>query len=261
MLKTRVITALVLLGVFLVLLFVLPAQLTALLFAAAAALAGWEWAGLLRAGAAARIAFGMLIGVSCLGLWLVPQSFPALWLLSGAFWLAVVPFWLARRWQPGVLGWLVGWIVLVPTWAALVDLHGRGPWLLFLALALAPAADIAAYFAGRAWGRHKLAPAISPGKTWEGVVGAVVGVSVYALAASPFLSQLQDVPLPMLLAFLLPLTGLSIVGDLFESLLKRQAGIKDSSQLLPGHGGILDRIDSQTSTLPLIALCLHWMAQ
>jgi len=116
-------------------------------------------------------------------------------------------------------------------------------------------ADIAAYFAGRAWGRHKLAPSISPGKTWEGVGGAVVGVMAYgvggALVAgiSP-LAKLVWAPL------LVALTAVSIVGDLFESMIKRQAGVKDSSNLLPGHGGFLDRLDSQTSTLPLAALIL-----
>jgi phosphatidate cytidylyltransferase len=122
-------------------------------------------------------------------------------------------------------------------------------------------ADVAAYFAGRRFGRHKLAPSISPGKTWEGVAGAVVGVVIYGLAVLIASPLKQHVPLNMILMvlLLLLLTALSVAGDLFESLLKRQAEIKDSSQLLPGHGGVLDRIDSLTSTLPIVALLvLQW---
>jgi phosphatidate cytidylyltransferase len=126
------------------------------------------------------------------------------------------------------------------------------------AMALVWVADIAAYFAGRAFGRRKLAPAISPGKTWEGVAGAVVGVLAYGGAVFNFSPLAGKLPLsvPLLALLLVTLTAVSVMGDLFESLLKRQAGIKDSSQLLPGHGGVLDRIDALTSALPLSALIL-----
>lgn len=264
MLKARVITALFLVAGFLAVLFLLPAGAVALVFAIIAALAGWEWAGLLLAGRRARIGFGIVVLLSCLALWLLSSrsltGFPLLWLVAAFFWLFVAPFWLARRWQPGCMGYPVGWILLVPTWAALVDLHARGPWLLLATMALVWVADIAAYFTGRTCGRHKLAPGISPGKTWEGVAGAVVGVAAYGMAAAPALPQLHGIGWPVLIGWLLLLTAIGIVGDLFESLVKRQAGLKDSSQLLPGHGGILDRIDSQTSTLPLVALGLYWMA-
>ena len=129
------------------------------------------------------------------------------------------------------------------------------------AMALVWMADVAAYFAGRRFGRHKLAPSISPGKTWEGVGGAVLGVVIYGLVvliASP-LKHHVPANMALMVLLLLVLTALSIAGDLFESLLKRQAEIKDSSQLLPGHGGVLDRIDSLTSTLPIVALLvLQW---
>lgn len=262
MLKARVVTALFLIAGVLAVLFLLPGVAAGLVFALAAMLGGWEWAGLMKAPTRSRVMFAALVLLSCLVLWTQPaHSFPLLWILAALFWLLVAPFWLARRWQPGTSGYVVGWLLLVPTWAALVSLHGRGPELLLAAMALVWVADIAAYFTGRAFGRHKLAPAISPGKTWEGVAGAVLGVLLYGLAIGPVLPVVQDAETVVLAGFLLLLTALSIVGDLFESLLKRQAGMKDSSQLLPGHGGILDRIDSLTSTLPLVALGLYWMAR
>ena len=124
-------------------------------------------------------------------------------------------------------------------------------------------ADIAAYFSGRRFGRHKLAPAISPGKTWEGAVGAGVGVLAfgYAVALHGGLALPLQAGWPGLAPLLVAYTALSIIGDLFESLLKRQAGLKDSGTLLPGHGGILDRIDSLTSTLPLAGLAALWLAR
>lgn len=259
MLKARVITALFLVAGFLAVLFLLPPVAAGVVFALVAALGGWEWAGLMQAGARSRILYGALVFGLCLLFWTSPQQgFPLLWALAALFWLVFAPLWLARQWSAACA--TVGLVVLLPTWAALVALHGRSPVLLLAVMALVWVADIAAYFTGRAFGKHKLAPAISPGKTWEGVAGAVVGVLAYGMAVAPFLPVVRDVDRFALAAFLLLLTALSIAGDLFESLLKRQAGIKDSSQLLPGHGGILDRIDSQTSTLPLVALCLYWMA-
>jgi phosphatidate cytidylyltransferase len=261
MLKARVVTALFLVAGFLAVLFLMPAPAVASVFAIIAALAGWEWAGLMKVGRRSRIVFGGFVLLSCLLLSVQPTTgFPLLWLVATFFWLLITPFWLARRWQLGCMGYVVGWLLLVPTWAALVDLHGRSPLFLLAVMALVWVADIAAYFTGRAFGRRKLAPAISPGKTWEGVAGACVSVIAYGLAVSFVLPQVQSVDRLALAGFLLLLTAFSVVGDLFESLIKRQAGMKDSSQLLPGHGGILDRIDSQTSTLPLVALSLYLIA-
>lgn len=261
MLKARVITALLLVAGFLGVLFWLPTLVAIAVFAGVTALAAWEWGGLVCAGRRSRLLFAALVLLTCLVLWWqAAGSFPLLWSLAALFWAGVVPFWLASRRAAGRFGYLVGWIVLVPTWAALVDLHGRGPWLLLAVMALVWVADIAAYFAGRSFGKHKLAPAISPGKTWEGVAGAVLGVLLYGWLATPSLPAVAGVPLPALVVTLLLLTAFSILGDLFESMLKRQAGLKDSSQLLPGHGGILDRIDSLTSTLPLAALALQVLA-
>jgi phosphatidate cytidylyltransferase len=119
-------------------------------------------------------------------------------------------------------------------------------------------ADIAAYFAGRRFGKHKLAPRISPGKTWEGVLGGMLGVSLYVLMVWSFSASVhQLVSLPVILLASWFWVALAVVGDLFESAIKRQAGVKDSGSLLPGHGGLLDRIDALTSTLPLAVLALQ----
>jgi phosphatidate cytidylyltransferase len=263
MLRARVITALFLAAGFLAVLFLLPYPLVGFIFAVIAALAGWEWAGLLNSGKAespVRLLFAALILLFCVVLWVMPDDYsPLLWSLSVLFWLCLAPVWLARGWRPGLTGYGVGLVLLVSTWAALTALYAHGPFVLLAVMALVWVADIAAYFTGRAFGRHKLAPAISPGKTWEGVAGAVVGVLLYGLCVHVYLPEAQDWAWLPFFALLLLLTALSIVGDLFESLIKRQANLKDSSQLLPGHGGILDRIDSQISTLPLAALTLYFL--
>lgn len=264
MLRTRIITALALLAGFLFIVLLLPKPAVAAVFGVVAGLLAWEWAGMMAIDRAGRFLFAGVVLVSCLAAYNQPDfAFPKLWLVSALFWLVVAPLWLWRRWPMSandIAGYAAGWLLIVPTWSAMVALQDRSPWWLFAAMALVWVADIAAYFAGRAFGRHKLAPAISPGKTWEGVVGAIVGVFVYGFGAalvagiSP-LDNLRWMPL------LVVLTGVSIIGDLFESLVKRQAGLKDSSNLLPGHGGFLDRLDSQTSTLPLVALIVFGVSR
>lgn len=262
MLKARVVTALCLIAALLGILFFLPSSLAAPFFAVVAALGAWEWAGLMRAVPRARLAFAALVLLSCLGLQgCAAEVFFLLWMAAAAFWFLIAPLWLADYRAPGKFAYPVGWLLLVPTWAALVALHERGPQWLLAAMALVWVADSAAYFAGRTFGRHKLAPAISPGKTWEGVAGALLGVVVYGLAIHSGLPFPGGLGIVGFVAFLLLLTAFSIVGDLFESMVKRQAGMKDSGTLLPGHGGILDRIDSLTSALPLAALGLHWMGR
>jgi phosphatidate cytidylyltransferase len=186
-------------------------------------------------------------------------------LLSSAFWIVAAPAWLAKKARPSPLTCaIVGWLVMWPTWFAFVVLRDASPWLLLAIAAVVWVADIAAYFAGRRFGKRKLAPAVSPGKTWAGVYGALVGVAVYG-AALAWLANSRPTPLSGLfggsagiavIACMLVLAALGIVGDLFESWMKRGAGLKDSSSLLPGHGGILDRIDALTSTLPVAAFAL-----
>jgi phosphatidate cytidylyltransferase len=189
------------------------------------------------------------------------------------FWVIVAPLWLRFRWRPknALVLAATGWIVIFPTWFALIvhRPHEGEPFNLLLLMALVWVADIAAYFTGRTFGRHKLAPSVSPGKTWEGVAGALLGAVIYALlcfAAIRHFGIAENVGLtsavPTVIAAFLILALLSIVGDLFESWMKRGAGLKDSSNLLPGHGGLLDRIDALTSTLPtapFVLLAVQWL--
>ena len=263
MLKARIITALVLVTALGLILFVMPPIAAGLAFAVIAATAAWEWAGLMKQDMPARYLDGGSILFCCWQLTAnLSQLVPILFGLATVFWLLVVPLWFRYKWTLAgndMFGYLLGALVILPTWAAMVALHAVDTWLMLGVMALVWVADIAAYFAGRAFGRRKLAPNISPGKTWEGVAGAVVGVLVYGglvLSLSPLGGKLP-LSWPVLAALLLVLTAVSVMGDLFESLLKRQAGIKDSSQLLPGHGGVLDRIDALTSTLPVAALILY----
>jgi phosphatidate cytidylyltransferase len=171
------------------------------------------------------------------------------------FWVIVAPIWLARgvSLQHRIALLAAGFIVLVPAGLALAAL---APLQVLAVLVLVWVADTAAYFVGRKWGRRKLAPSISPGKTWEGAWGGIGGALAYAIICGGLAGGVAWVPLVAGAALL---AVLSIVGDLFESAAKRQAGVKDSGTLLPGHGGILDRIDSATATLPLAALLLPWI--
>jgi phosphatidate cytidylyltransferase len=230
--------------------------------------AGHEWGGLAGYGSRGRWIFcgGLVLSALAIG-WAVTRG-PAgvsgagveraLYGVSCIFWILVAPAWLARGWRVRnpLAAAVVGWIVLVPTWLALARLQADPAQLLQL-LAIVWLADTAAYGAGRAWGRHKLAPRVSPGKTWEGVAGAAAAVAVYYVVLSaleparPWSSGWAG-----MLVFA-GVTAMSIVGDLFESLMKRQAGVKDSGTLLPGHGGVLDRIDGLLAALPFAALLLR----
>ncbi|NTV09637.1 MAG: phosphatidate cytidylyltransferase [Zoogloea sp.] len=276
MLKVRVLTALALLAGLLAALFLLPAAGWLVFAALIGTAAAWEWGGLVGFSTTLRAVYSALIGGACLACGLAAgldqahgamasQGLIALFGASVLFWLACVPFWLARRWHLGnpAAAALVGLLVLLPPSLAIAQLRLFGPWVLLGVLAAVWVADISAYFTGRAFGRRKLAPNISPGKSWEGAFGAGVGVVIYGLIVVAALSGPGYLDLPHLGGWTLALvilTCVSIIGDLFESLLKRQAGVKDSGKLLPGHGGILDRIDSLTSTLPLAGLAASWLA-
>lgn len=265
MLKERVITAILMLLVLVPAMLWLPQAGWALLTAGVIALGAWEWGALAAFSEAARKLYGGCLFVLMV---LLVIFFPALlqWpdaalkqaLLWGyglvtLFWLVLVPLWVRGRWRcKGVSGAWLGLMVLLPAWLAIVQFRALGVLTLLAVLSIAWVADIAAYFSGRAFGKHKLAPSVSPGKTWEGVAGAVVGVLILGFAVGP----LAGVDTGFWAAILVLLTAVSVLGDLFESLLKRLAGIKDSSQLLPGHGGILDRIDSLTAILPVSACFL-----
>jgi len=261
-LMRRVLTAALLLAVFVPAVLWAPAWIWAILMAGVVGMAAYEWARLSHFPPLAARAYAILLVLCALALpyglgttW--PAFQTALILLAVAFWLLVAPFWLLGRWhaqRPFVRG-VVGVVLLVPTWAALLYLHARGPGVLLGVIAVVWIADTAAYFSGRHFGRHKLAPAISPGKTWEGVAGAFVALALYAGA----LSLVIGMPLPSLFVMVSGLLYLSVLGDLFESWIKRVSGMKDSGHMLPGHGGVLDRIDALTSTLPIATGMLMWL--
>lgn len=274
MLLTRVITAVVILLVLVGMLFFASPMVWALFVVAVALLACWEWSRMSALGRGAQSAYLIASGVIGAALWLAyaqadEGAFMAAattaFLFATLFWIVAAPLWLARKARPSPLvRAIAGWLVVWPTWFAFVVLRDASPWLLLAIAALVWVADIAAYFAGRRFGRHKLAPEVSPGKTWEGVAGALVGVAIYGGVlceiaehwATPFSALFEPAWGLPAIAAMLGLTAVSVVGDLFESWMKRGAGLKDSSALLPGHGGLLDRIDALSSTLPVAAFAL-----
>ena len=215
--------------------------------------AGFEWARLCKLAGAAACIYGIVAGAAFALLYVAGQdAWRAAFAVAAVFWLAVAPLWLSRGVSREARGVLIptGFVVIVPAALALATIPGKD---VLLVLVLVWIADSAAYFVGRAWGRRKLAPSISPGKTWEGAAGGLVGALAYAIICGGFLDGIARGPL---IASALVLAAISIVGDLFESAAKRQAEVKDSGALLPGHGGILDRIDSATAVLPVAGLLL-----
>lgn len=260
MFLTRVLTAAALLAAFVCALWFLDRPAFAAVVAAIVAIGGYEWASLGRAGKPVAWAYGLACALLYAGLLQVAPM--ALWLCAAAavFWTLVVPLWLARGFNvcPASLLPAVGMVVLIPAGMALATLAREQVLML---LGLVWIADTAAYLAGRAFGRRKLAPAISPGKTWEGVAGAVAASVIYAIIWAQFDARLgahvQGAAWLPYLAGAVLLCALSVLGDLFESAAKRRAGVKDSGSLLPGHGGVLDRIDSATATLPVALLLMQ----
>ena len=275
MLKQRVITALILLAILLPALFYsgssVPFAVLMLVFMAAGA---WEWGRLNGFGQAGSLVLGAICTAMCAGSWWagwLDQSLTTVWLIAGALWVLGGVLML----RAGVAGWphipsavrLVGGVLaLWLSWMAVVQARNIGINYLMSVLVLVWVADVFAYFAGRTFGlkftKNKLAPSISPGKSWEGVWGGMLGVIVLALVWSwadrhygasvpSFYSVLQSRGLWFLLLAAVFMAAMSVVGDLVESLIKRSVGVKDSSGLLPGHGGVLDRIDALLPTLPL----------
>lgn len=262
-LALRVATAAVLLGALLAALLLLERPELAVLLALVVALAAREWGALVGFRGASATLYGIsvsaLFGAAAYATAAAPAWREAAYAVSALFWVAMVPAWLHTGLGRGGRGPLAaaGILVLVPTGLAALALPAER---LLLVLALVWIADTAAYFAGRAFGRRKLAPTISPGKTWEGVAGALVATLIYAIICAmpgaPFGEQVRGAAWLPYLGGAVLLCAISIVGDLFESALKRRAGAKDSGRLLPGHGGILDRIDSVTACLPIAALLM-----
>jgi phosphatidate cytidylyltransferase len=276
MLKQRIITALLLLAVLLPAMFhaaVGPFAGLSLLLVAAA---GWEWARMNGCGEQGSRAVGVLLaGAMALFWWLggLDKDWLVVWLTASVAWL-LLSLVMLRRGVPGWQAWpaaprlLVGLVLLGCAWLALVQAHQTGLVFLLSILTLVWAADIAAYAGGRAFGRRKLAPTLSPGKSWEGAVSGFVGVCLLALFwlwfdqrfvsdAPSLFSRLRSAGPLWLVGSVVLLTATSVVGDLLESLVKRGAGMKDSSQLLPGHGGVLDRVDALLPVLPTAMMLAH----
>jgi phosphatidate cytidylyltransferase len=260
MLKQRIITAIIALAILAIVLFALPVVAARAVIAAIIVAGAWEWGGFLFAGRTAlRLVYLVFVAGAIAALFL---ALPNHELLENVFRLALCWWLIALVWMrffptpiPKAVSWICGLLVLLPAWAALDHLYAENPRLLLFALLIVWIADIGAYFVGRRFGRVKLAPKISPGKTWEGVLGGLAAVALLAAVGSPLLG----VDIKVLIPFCLAVSMLSVVGDLTVSMFKRSAGVKDSGTLFPGHGGVLDRIDSVTAAAPLFALALHWI--
>lgn len=279
--KTRIVTAAVLIPLTLAALFWLSPRAWGVVTLAVVVVAASEWAHLAGYGrpvsllfVASTIAIGGILlfapgsGFAAEGGW--PAVVPSVACGTATlFWLLVAPAWLSAGWrvESGLPLALIGWLVLIGAWVAMVQIQARSPRLLLALMAVVWVADTAAYFTGRAYGRRPLAPSISPGKTWEGVYGALSANAIYALvllAFAPAFGVGRAGSLAAVagwVALILGLTAVSIVGDLFESLLKRQRGIKDSGRVLPGHGGVLDRIDALLAAMPAAAIVVQYALQ
>lgn len=264
MLKTRIITALILISAFVPALFMLSDEAWAVAMLGITLLALYEWGALIKLNQAERFvytaicaALGILVVIFIeeYGFHLFFYKSLLVFLIATLFWLIVVPIWLIKRFTIGSkpLMALLGILLMAPLCLALICAKGADPWLLLILLATIWIADSAAYFAGKNFGKNKLAPIISPGKTWEGVLGALIAVTIFAgiLYFGFNVRNLAIFPLLWLVAVF------GVIGDLFESLMKRQANIKDSGDLLPGHGGILDRIDGLIPSLPIAIMAIY----
>lgn len=261
MLKQRIITAVILAPLAIAGFVLLEGPWFALFVGAVVVLGAWEWARL--AGETAqkgRVLYALVVALMMFALYRL--GLPAQYLLfPAAVWWALAAVMVVRYprdkglWASSMVAQLMGLLILLPAWAGLVWLREvpHGLWLIVALLVLVWAADIGAYFAGKTWGRRKLMPNVSPGKTIEGFLGGLVFTQLLTLVALLYLGW----SLPSLLVGLLGaalVVTFSVVGDLTESLFKRDQGLKDSSNLLPGHGGVLDRIDSLTAAIPVFAL-------
>jgi phosphatidate cytidylyltransferase len=266
--KQRVITAVILVLGFLGLLFSLSSLHFSLVVAPIVLLAGWEWSNLMGIGATRhRLAYITLLALALAAAALILNLFASLdvamaqnlCLAASILW-AVIFLWVqgypssAILWSPRPVLGLLGLLLLSFTWVAIALLVHlpHGAWLLLFAVVVVALADIGGYVAGNLFGKHKLAVLVSPGKTWEGFFGGIFLQCVLIVLLSQFMPQ--QITLTMLVALVIPVSLYSVLGDLFESMVKRHSGVKDSGNILPGHGGVLDRIDGLISALPLFAL-------
>lgn len=255
MLKTRIITAVISLLALGVVLFLLPAGVAEPVIAALILAGAWEWSGFLGLSSNMARSLYVVLIAALMAVMVVAfqgQTDLLLWIGCGWWFLAFIWTFFFPTPIPTALRWICGALVLVPLFVALLLLYRGDPEMLLLALLIVWASDVGAYFAGTNFGRVKLAPRISPGKTWEGVIGGLLVVVLLAFAWANY----SAMPLAVLLPFCLAVGALSIVGDLTVSMFKRTSGVKDSGKLFPGHGGVLDRIDSIAAAAPLFALGL-----
>lgn len=266
MLKTRVITAVLLFAFFIPALFILGNVSWAYAMLVFCLLGLYEWGGMIQLSSMQNkfyvffAAFAGLLGVNLLQQFGFHQFFfnsLLVFVIVAIFWIFVVPIWFKTKTVicNKLLMSALGLLLIASLWLALICAKGADPLLLLLLLATIWIADSAAYFAGKNFGKHKLAPHISPGKTWEGVLGAMIAVTAFGaiIYFNDGLGFHQMVVFPGLWL----IVGLGVVGDLFESLMKRQANLKDSGHLLPGHGGILDRVDGIIPSLPIAILMIY----
>jgi phosphatidate cytidylyltransferase len=264
-LKQRVMTALVLMGVFLSILFLLPWWAFAVFIACVFTIGAWEWSNVCGFKAPLRAVY-LLVTLILGGLlawwtgWAIDSPKMQGILGLACAWWGIAFLWLQTYpasvplWNNLLLRSLMGWCVLIPAWLATLFLRNdSGPLLVLLCLLVVAAADVGAYFSGRAFGKRKLAPSISPGKSWEGVVGGVILAIAIAICFS-FLFGAGD--WLSLLGIVIPVALVSVVGDLFESMVKRVRGVKDSGTILPGHGGVLDRIDGIVAATPVFSFSM-----
>ena len=260
-LRQRVVTALLLAALVIAVLFWLPPAAAVFAVMVAMLAGAWEWAGFCGwRGRAQRAAYVVVIGLAIAAAWRYTAATDSLvsFLHVAALWWLAAFLWVVLAADRGgrAAAALVGFAVLVPAAVGLgrlVLVQPQGQLLLLFLLVLIAAADVGAYFGGRSLGRHKLAPRVSPGKTWEGFATGMLGAVLAAMLGAQLFEQ------PMLPWVLVCVTValVSVVGDLAESMFKRRAGLKDSGDLLPGHGGVLDRIDSLTAAGPSFLLGLH----
>lgn len=268
MLVQRVITALILLPLLLALVWYAPTPWLYAVLGLVGMLMAWEWTGLMgwNAAPARRRAYTLVCGLLLAAAWLVPGREAMLpWLLGAAtiWWVLAIclfpgfPDNIGRQQTSGLPMALLGLLLTLSTLLALAALHAMGPLKLLFFLFIVFAADTGAYLAGRNFGRRKLAPNISPGKTVEGAVGGLLLTAAWALSGGVYVFAPQGGQLWLLLLLTVVVAAVSIVGDLTESMFKRIAGIKDSGNILPGHGGILDRVDSILAAAPVMVLGLY----
>lgn len=266
MLKQRIITALILLPIALCGFFLLEGSGFALFIGLVVTLGAWEWARLAGFNAQPiRVAYAAIVAVMLFFMYILPGLAP--WVLGASvIWWAVATYLVltyprtSEHWASAACKLVIGLLILLPAWQGLIEIKQAplGNWLIMAVMVLVWGADIGAYFSGRAFGKRKLAPHVSPGKSWEGVYGGLL-LSLVITAIVGFARDWSFAQMLMGLIGAALIVFISVVGDLTESMFKRQSGIKDSSNLLPGHGGVLDRIDSLTAAIPVFAVLL-WMA-